>query len=265
MDRTVPAGAALLLDFISQTEVGSTGRASYDVIYGHYQGKLPKQITSMTLGELIDAQASFTKRFKSSASGRYQFMRATLQGLAQELGLRGTQVFDPDLQDRLGYHLLKRRGYEEYMTGTISMTEFAKQLAMEWASFPVLAATKGAHGQLQRGQSYYDGDALNKALVKPEVIVVVLRKVREAGNGLPISVTENPHAETPPPEPEKAKPVSHSKRFWTWLTAAVFPALGLLDWRVQLASVVVVGGIAAYAIYSMPSVKSKVEKLFEAL
>lgn len=78
MDRTAPSGAALLLDFIAQTEVGSTGRASYDGIYGHNQGRLSKQITQMTLGELIDAQASFTKRFKSSASGRYQFLRGLL-------------------------------------------------------------------------------------------------------------------------------------------------------------------------------------------
>ncbi|UCA47070.1 hypothetical protein [Pseudochrobactrum sp. XF203] len=265
MDKTVPAGAAILLDFIRKTEVGRTDRASYDVIYGHNQDKLPKPITSMTIGELVDAQASFTKRFKSSASGGYQFMRKTLQDLSRELRLNGRHMFDPDLQDRLGYHLLKRRGYEEFMAGTISAAEFAKQLAMEWASFPVLTATKGAHGQLKRGQSYYDGDALNKALVKPEAIEAVLRKAKTAGNGLPVPVSESPQAETQLPEPEKAKPVSHSKRFWTWLTAAVFPALGLLDWRVQLASVVVVGGIAAYAIYSMPSVKSKVEKLFEAL
>ncbi|MDT6941108.1 hypothetical protein RI570_13290 [Brucella pseudogrignonensis] len=131
MDRTVPAGAALLLDFIAQTEVGSTGLASYDVIYGHNQNKLPKQVTSMTLGELIDAQASFTKRFKSSASGRYQFMKATLQWLAQELGLRGTQVFDPDLQDRLGYHLLIRRGHNDFIAGKISRTKFGKRLAQE--------------------------------------------------------------------------------------------------------------------------------------
>ena len=265
MDKTVPTGAAILLDFIRKTEVGRTDRASYDVIYGHNQDKLPKPITSMTIGELVDAQASFTKRFKSSASGGYQFMRKTLQDLSRELRLNGRQMFDPDLQDQLGYHLLKRRGYEEFMTGSISMTEFAKRLAMEWASFPVLAATKGAHGPLKRGQSYYDGDTLNKALVTPEVIVVVLRQVRDAGNGSPVPLPESPKAEAPQLEPEKTKPVSHSKRFWTWLTAAVFPALGLLDWRVQLASVVVVGGIAAYAIYSMPSVKSKVEKLFEAL
>ncbi len=265
MDKTVPAGAAILLDFIRKTEVGRTDRASYDVIYGHNQGKLSKPITSMTIGELVDAQASFTKRFKSSASGGYQFMRKTLQDLSRELRLNGRQTFDPDLQDRLGYHLLKRRGYEEFMAGTISMTEFAKRLAMEWASFPVLAATKGQHQQLKRGQSYYDGDSLNKALVKPEAIEAVLRKVKAAGNGLPVLVSENPEVETQSPEPEKVKPVSHSKRFWTWLTAAALPAVGLLDWRVQLASVIVVSSIAVYAIYSMPSVKSKVEKLFEAL
>ncbi len=265
MDKTVPAGAAILLDFIRKTEVGRTDRASYDVIYGHNQDKLPKPITYMTIGELVDAQASFTKRFKSSASGGYQFMRKTLQDLSRELRLNGRQIFDPDLQDRLGYYLLKRRGYEEFMAGTISMTEFAKQLAMEWASFPVLAPTKGQHQQLKRGQSYYDGDALNKALVSPEAIEAVMRKVKAAGNDLPVPVPEKAEAETQSPEPEKVKPVSHSKRFWTWLTAAALPAVGLLDWRVQLASVVVVSGIAVYAIYSMPSVKSKVEKLFEAL
>ncbi len=35
MDRTVPVGAAILLDFVREIEVGGTSRASYDVIYGH--------------------------------------------------------------------------------------------------------------------------------------------------------------------------------------------------------------------------------------
>ncbi|MBB2970316.1 hypothetical protein [Mesorhizobium sp. RMAD-H1] len=69
MDKTVPKGAAILLDFIRQTETGRSDRVSYDVIYGHNQDKLPKPITSMTLGDLVDAPASFNKRLKSSASG----------------------------------------------------------------------------------------------------------------------------------------------------------------------------------------------------
>lgn len=221
MDKTVPTGAALLLDFIRQTETGRSDRASYDVIYGHNQGKLPRPITSMTLGELIDAQASFTTRFKSSASGGYQFMRATLQDLSRELGLRGTQVFDPDLQDRLGYHLLKRRRYNDFVSGKISRTEFGRRLAQEWASFPVLAATKGAHRQLKRGQNYYTGDPLNKALVTPAKVEAVLNKVKTTGAVQPVAVTpETIIVKEPVPvvaDPgELNKKPSHSKTVWTW-------------------------------------------------
>ncbi len=41
MDRTVPVGAALLLDFIRKTEVGREDRASYDVIYLWLMGRPP--------------------------------------------------------------------------------------------------------------------------------------------------------------------------------------------------------------------------------
>ncbi len=268
MDKTVPAGAAILLDFIRKTEVGRTDRASYDVIYGQNQHKLKKQITAMTIGELVDEQASFTKRFKSSASGGYQFMRKTLQDLSRELRLNGRQVFDPDLQDRLGYHLLKRRGYGEYMAGKITMTEFAKRLAMEWASFPVLAATKGQHQQLKRGQSYYDGDELNKALVKPEAIEAVLRKVQAAGNGLPVPVPEKLEAESQPSEPEKPKPVWKSKRAWLWsYIGTMSPAalMGAFDWRVQMVIVVSIISISIYSILTMKQVKDKITELVEAL
>ena len=268
MDKTVPAGAAILLDFIRKTEVGRVDRASYDVIYGQNQNKLPKPITSMTVGEFVDAQADFTKRFKSSASGGYQFMRKTLQDLARELRLSGKQMFDPDLQDRLGYHLLKRRGYEEYMVGKITMTEFAMRLAMEWASFPVLAVTKGQHQQLKRGQSYYDGDALNKALVKPEAIEAVLRKAKAAGNDLPASASEKSEVENLPPEPEKPKPVWKSKRAWLWsYIGTMSPAalMGAFDWRVQMVIVLSIIGISIYSILTMKQVKDKITELVEGL
>src|SRR5688572_14019952 len=83
------------------------------------------------------------------------------------------------MQDRLAYHLLKRRGYADFMAGRISRQEFGKRLAMEWASFPVLAPCRGAHRQLQRGMSYYAGDALNKALVSPEKVEALLDRVRQ--------------------------------------------------------------------------------------
>jgi hypothetical protein len=197
MDKTVPAGAALLLDFIRETEVGDAGRAGYDAIYGHNQDKLAKPLTSMTIDDVIKAQPSWTKRFGSSAAGGPQFMRNTLLGLKKELGLTGAELLDPDMQDRLSFHLLKGRGYDRFMAGKLSRTAFGKALAQEWASFPVLAATQGSEHKVTRGQSYYAGDGLNKSLVAPAKVEAVLDQVRARGRGRPTSPRPAP-APRPP-------------------------------------------------------------------
>lgn len=209
MDRSVPAGAALLLDAIGEIETGRKGHEGYDVIFAHAQAKLPKPITQMTIAELQGHQAKGWPA-KSTASGRYQFMRATLGDLRNQLGLRDGQVFNPELQDRLGYHLLKRRGYDEFMAGKIGVTEFGKRLAQEWASFPVLAATKGGSRNVVRGQSYYAGDGLNKSLVTPERIETLLASVA-ALKGVDAPSTPTPAPKPAPiptvplPEPAKGK------------------------------------------------------------
>lgn len=233
MDRTVPAPAAKLLDFIRKTEVGRADRAGYDVIYSNAQHRLPKPITSMTIAELQGHQSSGWPA-KSTASGGYQFMRATLGDLRKELGLRDSQIFNPDLQDRLGYHLLKRRGYEAFMAGRMSRTEFGKRLAQEWASFPVLAAVKGAHRKLQRGQSYYSGDALNKALVSPSTVEAVLDSMKAPGlqREPEASAPIPPHRPTTPSEPAPSKPETQDLNTG-------------LSWFAIIAAVVVVGGAAA--------------------
>lgn len=247
MDKSVPAGAAMLLDFIRETEVGTAARSGYDVIYGHNQGKLPKPVTAMTIAELQGHQRKGWPA-KSTASGGYQFMRATLTDLRKELGLRDTQVFDPDLQDRLGFHLLRRRGYDEFMAGKISRTEFGKRLAQEWASFPVLVACKGAHRQIARGQSYYAGDGLNKALVKPAAVEVLLDRVKVAGGAIPApdpvqpkpvpipTPVEAPKSvdpiPVPPPPPLTPTPPRGSARgIWALILALL---IGLWIWLISL-------------------------------
>jgi muramidase (phage lysozyme) len=213
MDRTVPRGAAILLDYIGKVEVGREGRDGYDVVYGHNQARLRKPLTQMTVDEVIAAGPSWTRAWRSSAAGRYQFMNATLKGLKIELRLRGTQVFDPDLQDRLGHHLLKRRGYAAFMAGQISRTEFGRRLAMEWASFPVLADTRGAHQNIKRGQSYYAGDALNRALVAPAAIEKLLDEAKAAGT----ATTLPPPAKSPSPVPTPSTPATGG--FWAALAS----------------------------------------------
>lgn len=258
MDRTVPAGAAILLDFVRRTEVGRDDRASYEVIYANKQSRLPRPLTTMTVDEVIAAQRGWSKNHGSSAAGGYQFMRATLIDLKEELGLRGSQVLDPDLQDRLGFHLLKRHGYEGYMAGVLDTAEFARRLAMEWASFPVLRSTKGQHRQVTRGQSYYAGDGVNKALVAPDKIEAVLRWVQAAGNAVapvpqprPI-IVEKPVVADPE---ELSTPPTKSKTVWTWALAGVGSIvtaagnfMGGLDWRVQIFISAMIVGFAIYGI-----------------
>ncbi len=181
---SLPAPAAALLEFIYKAETSREPPECYEVVYGQRQSDLPKPLTHMTFDEVVKGGPERTRKFGSSAAGAAQFMRDTLDkpktmaDLKGEMGLSGSELFSPDLQDRMAFHLLKRRGFEKFMAGTMSVTAFGKALAQEWASFPVLAATHGAHRRVARGETYYAGDRLNKALLKPEQIETLLREVK---------------------------------------------------------------------------------------
>lgn len=259
MKRTIPGGAAILLAFIYETETGLSQPACYDVIYGHNQDKLAKPLTSMTYGDVVDAQKGWSKRFGSSAAGAGQFMRATLVDLANAIpSLRGDQLFDADLQDQLAYKLLVRRGYDLFVSGKISRTEFGKRLAQEWASFPVLAPTQGDKRAVDRGQSFYAGDGMNKALVSAAKVEDVLDRVKALGGGF--AVREKPVVADPG---ELERSPLKSKTVWQWIiTTVLVPVLAVFqDWRVQLAVVVIVALFAAYAIKRRFDLAKAVRKL----
>lgn len=200
MDKTVPPGAALLLDFIAAREAPK----GYDTVYANKMAQMPKPLTTMTLAEVIADGPRRTKAFGSSACGRYQFMTATLQDLRKTLVLIGTDLFTPDLQDRLAFALLQRRGHDKFMAGKMTRTAFGLAIAQEWASFPVLAACQGAHRALKRGQSYYAGDGMNKALVTPEAVESTLNTAYAAQSVAtalgPTPIAPAPVAASSPPK-----------------------------------------------------------------
>jgi len=137
----------------------------------------------------------------------------------------------------MGFALLKRRGWDRFATGVLSLKGFGNELAKEWASFPVLVDMQGASRRVERGQSYYAGDGLNKSLVKPGDVEAVLSDVL---NRLSVS---NPPAKpgSPSPKPsdtqEATKPVSAPRR-GGWIVLAVLAVGGLLtagwEWIVSL-------------------------------
>lgn len=167
-----------LLAFIRRAETGRDDRPSYDTMFGFRPISPP--LTLLTISQAIAAGPDWTRRHGSSAAGAYQFTNATLRDLARNLQLDGSARLIPKFQDWLALQLLNRRGYQEFMRGDLPTADFARNLAMEWASFPVLEETQGRHRMLRRGESYYAGDALNKARVKPEAVEELLSDLRSA-------------------------------------------------------------------------------------
>lgn len=201
MNPIVPAPAAHILEFIYKTETGRDAPECYDVVYGQRQGELPKPLTEMTFDEVVKGGPERSRKFGSSAAGAGQFMRDTLDApktdgdIKGQLGLTGRELFDDDLQDRMAYHLLKRRGYEKFINGQMGIVAFGKALAQEWASFPVLTSTQGAHRKVARGETYYAGDKLNKALIKPEQVERLLQEaldIADRGGDVSEPVPANP-------------------------------------------------------------------------
>lgn len=232
MDKAIPLPAARILDFIGNIEAPK----GYGTIYGNNQNKLAVPLTEMTLGDVIAEQATWTKRFKSSACGRYQFMRATLIMLRTQLGLSNLDKFTPDYQDRLGFELLKRRKYAKWLSGEISHDDFMVELAKEWASFPVPKDMKGAHRAVKRGETYYAGDKLNKSLVDPAKVWTLLQDARKGVNvpkelapepELPLEPAPLPPVEQKPLPAPVTKP-EQTVGFWSKLAEALVAAAAVL-------------------------------------
>lgn len=108
----------------------------------------------------------------STAVGRYQIIRSTLETLQDALDLSGNELFTPALQDRLAVALLVDCGYRQWWRGTIDDAEFAHRLSLEWASLP---------DPKNGGRSHYDGDAAgNHAGTTLAAVYAMLRAARAA-------------------------------------------------------------------------------------
>ena len=164
-----------LLDFIAKPESGG----DYNIVYGGIkkQHRPKKPLTQMTVNEVLSWQDSIDQWYPSEAAGKYQIMEDTLRPLAPQAGVRGLDLFDRKTQDKLAIQLLKRRGLDNYLAGTIGAEEFANNLAKEWASLPVVSGPN-------KGRSYYAGDGLNKSHVSVDAFLAAVHAVK-AGDAIP--------------------------------------------------------------------------------
>lgn len=144
---TTGGGEKQLLERLAHGEGTSDVKAQkqgfnsgYDVSYafGKYSPK-GKNLSEMTLGEVKQYQEQMLanqagNNLQSTAVGKYQFIRKTLNSTQQKLGISDDVVFSPEVQDRMGMELLKGRGYDKWKSGKMSDASFQKAISQEWAS-----------------------------------------------------------------------------------------------------------------------------------
>ncbi|RWI06816.1 MAG: hypothetical protein EOQ89_03540 [Mesorhizobium sp.] len=142
---------APLLNLIGHTEGTDRGEGYNETLgYGAYTGG-DVNLTGMTLDQIDQLQTRMlshpANKWDSSAVGRYQIIRTTLRDLRRDLGLSGDEVFDADMQDRLGMALLERRGLSRWQAGQMSDEQFMRGLSAEWASLPTASGRGTYRGQ----------------------------------------------------------------------------------------------------------------------
>jgi muramidase (phage lysozyme) len=145
---TTPSGNVVgrLLEYIGKKE----SNGNYNILVG---GKTEPNLTNMTIAEVLEYQRGMRQRgHESTAVGKYQIIRGTLESLIKEGYAGPDDKFSASIQDRLAVGLLKRRGLEKYQAGKLSKDQFADNLSKEWASLPY-----------NTGQSYYAGVGSNKS------------------------------------------------------------------------------------------------------
>lgn len=131
--------------------------SGYDVPFGFGKYLAPSRpLTEMTIAEVKRYQAEQIKATKgkipgtsggTSAVGKYQVLRGTLEAAQKELGFSDHAVFDSDLQDQIGAYLLNKRGFSEYLNGKMSKVDFQRNLSREWASIADPDTGRSHYGQ----------------------------------------------------------------------------------------------------------------------
>jgi hypothetical protein len=151
-----------LRNLVAEAEGTTDAKASqenfasgYDVPFAYGQYLQPsKPISQMTFQELDDFQKKQINATKgtfdntnlgTSAVGRYQFIGPTLENLKNRLGYKDTDVFSPEVQDRLFDALMEEQGLQELSAGLITPEKFQEKLSSQFASIPKPGTETGTY------------------------------------------------------------------------------------------------------------------------
>lgn len=152
------------LDILGHAEGTDQGDVYNETLgYGAFTGG-DVDLVNMTLDEVDEIQGQILRHpsntHNASPVGRYQIVRKTMRKLRRDMGLKGDELFTPELQDRMAMELMRQRGLEKWRNGEITDKQFLTNLSKEWASLPLPGGTRSAYGGRTRVSSKQVLDAL---------------------------------------------------------------------------------------------------------
>lgn len=180
--KEIDAGKRQILDFIGNKEGGP---AQYNaLVYGNNTPK-SADLTNMSIQDVMNYQSGMIARgHASTAVGRYQFLKGTLEDLVRQSGISTSEKFTPEVQDQLAGILVDRAGYQKFKEGKIGLEQFQSKLAGTWASLPKADGT-----------SDYTGIAGNKVLTSASALQNVLMASAGGTSGGTLSQSSTQMAE----------------------------------------------------------------------
>jgi muramidase (phage lysozyme) len=160
--------------------------AGVDPYTSLWPGTSEPSLVQMTCAEVQRFQQQrLDQGHRSTACGRYQFIKKTLTEAIRVSGIDPlTTRYTPDIQDYLILSILKTyRKLDEWVAGTYTTPRFMIKLSQEFASIPVPYQMQGQSRIVNKGQSYYAGDGLNKAHHDPDSLFTQLNDILNGGTG----------------------------------------------------------------------------------
>lgn len=148
----------ILLDFLAGApgvagNPSGESRGNYNAVIGNADAT--DDLSAKTLTEIYALMDELLAAGRpSTAVGRYQIIRRTMEALQAKLAFDDDTLFTPQVQDTMAWHLMIGRGYPAWWRGHMTDAEFMHGLSCEWASLP---------DPERGGASHYDGVGQNHA------------------------------------------------------------------------------------------------------
>jgi len=148
-------------------------KSGYDISYGYGKyAKSDKPISEMTIAEVKEFQKQQIAATKgkipgtnlgTGAVGKPQVTQGTLLAMQKKIGFKDTDVFGPELQEKIMNQLLTDSGLGQFKSGKIDAKQFQNKLAGTWASI----------GRSDTGQSQYGQSTSGMTAVLPKLLAEI--------------------------------------------------------------------------------------------